>query len=61
MFGDKNAQTTYNIRFSKIAGTPSYASLCTECEECLELCPQHLEIPTLLKDVAEEFDTDMPK
>ncbi len=29
------------------------ADACTECETCLELCPQHLEIPDLLAEVDE--------
>lgn len=35
---------------------PGYASQCMECESCLEKCPQHLDIPSLLKAVAEEFE-----
>lgn len=56
MFGDGNARTSYAVRVGSASGTPAHASLCTECEECLELCPQHLDIPALLKDVAAEFD-----
>jgi len=32
------------------------ASDCIECGQCEHICPQHLEIRRLLKDVAEEFD-----
>ena len=31
------------------------ASLCQECNTCLERCPQHLEIPERLREVAELF------
>ncbi len=31
------------------------ASLCTECEQCLEMCPQGLPIPDLMKDAAAVF------
>ena len=35
---------------------PGFASLCVQCGECLEKCPQHLEIPTLLESVVEDFE-----
>ncbi|ABS55469.1 aldo/keto reductase [Methanoregula boonei 6A8] len=37
-------------------GTPAYASLCVQCGECAEKCPQHLEIPTLLESVVKELE-----
>ncbi|MCQ1535736.1 aldo/keto reductase [Methanosarcina sp. KYL-1] len=33
-----------------------YASLCVQCGECMEKCPQHLKIPELLEAVAEELE-----
>lgn len=38
------------------AGEPKFASQCVKCGKCLEKCPQHLEIPTLLKSVVEELE-----
>jgi predicted aldo/keto reductase-like oxidoreductase len=35
---------------------PGYASRCIQCKECLEKCPQHLNIPELLKIVADKFE-----
>ncbi len=35
---------------------PGYASRCIQCKECLEKCPQHLNIPELLKVVADKFE-----
>ena len=32
------------------------ASDCLECGKCEKICPQHLPIRTLLKDVAKEFE-----
>ncbi len=33
------------------------ASHCEECGQCVELCPQHIAIPTMLKEVAREFES----
>ena len=33
-----------------------YASQCVQCGQCVEKCPQHLDIPSLLEDVAERFE-----
>ncbi len=32
------------------------ASACTECESCMAICTQKLDIPTLLKDVVDTFE-----
>jgi uncharacterized protein len=37
-------------------GKSEYASLCVQCGECAEKCPQHLEIPTLLESVVKELE-----
>ena len=37
-------------------GEPEFASQCVQCGECLEKCPQHLEIPTILESVVEELE-----
>ncbi|OFW57492.1 MAG: aldo/keto reductase [Candidatus Solincola sediminis] len=56
VFAAQDAQLIYTVRNGALAGEPSYASLCTECGTCEDLCPQGLDIPALLKDVAAEFD-----
>jgi predicted aldo/keto reductase-like oxidoreductase len=38
------------------AGEPGLASQCVQCGKCLEKCPQHLEILTILESVAEELE-----
>lgn len=40
-----------------ISGRPAYASLCARCMDCVEKCPQELDIPNLLEEVAGLFET----
>jgi hypothetical protein len=58
VFGDKYvAKAMYLIRLGGVGGaTASHASLCQECGECEEKCPQNLPIPDLLQDVAGYFE-----
>ena len=37
------------------------ASICVQCGKCIEKCPQHLAIPELLKEVAEDLEGFMTK
>ncbi len=37
----------------------SIASDCIECNSCVEKCPQHLDIPGYMKQVAKHFETEM--
>jgi hypothetical protein len=60
MFGNVDgSKFAYAMRMSG-AFTDSepggFASLCTECGQCMEKCPQSLKIPDLLKAVAEELE-----
>jgi predicted aldo/keto reductase-like oxidoreductase len=64
MFGnEEEAKFLYAIRLSgMISGTSGYASQCIQCGECLEKCPQYIEIPDFLEMVAEELeDADLEK
>ncbi|MBN2445940.1 MAG: aldo/keto reductase [Phycisphaerae bacterium] len=59
MFGDESSgKFIYALRASGMmtGGDPGYASQCVQCGECLEKCPQNLEIPQLLAQVAEELE-----
>ncbi len=58
VFGEGlSASLYYAIRLSDISNEePSFASQCTACGKCLEHCPQHLEIPSLLEDVVRDFE-----
>lgn len=48
----------YAARLGGAVGTgePSYASLCVQCRECVDKCPQHIEIPDVLESVVKEFE-----
>ena len=37
-------------------GTPEFASLCVQCRECVDKCPQHIDIPMVLESVVEELE-----
>ena len=60
MFGnEEGAKFAYAIRMSGAftdTEPGGFASLCIECGQCMEKCPQSLEIPDLLKAVAEELE-----
>ena len=60
MFGNAvEAKFSYALSMGgAFSGTPAFASQCVRCEECLEKCPQHIEIPDFLEMVAEEFEDD---
>jgi predicted aldo/keto reductase-like oxidoreductase len=53
----REASFLYVVRAGGIlSGQPAYASLCARCLECIEKCPQGLDIPDLLEQVAREFE-----
>jgi len=39
-----------------LTGKPGYASQCNQCGECLDKCPQQIDIPTYLEKVAAELE-----
>lgn len=46
------------LNYSKLPDV-GIASDCTECETCIEECPQQINIPEILKDVAKTFETEI--
>jgi uncharacterized protein len=48
----------YALRMSGVLSfeEPGFASQCIQCGECLEKCPQHLEITALLESVVKELE-----
>jgi len=57
MFGTKEQSTRHYNFFNSgfFDGIPSFASCCTECGKCEEMCPQRLPIREHLKEVARYF------
>jgi hypothetical protein len=37
-------------------GIPRLHSYALRCRQCVEKCPQHLDIPTILESVVKEFE-----
>jgi hypothetical protein len=61
-FKDKKAKLWYVYQNGGIVTEkPTLASMCVQCEQCLEKCPQHLPIPDLLQDVQEDMEGFMMK
>lgn len=45
------------LNYSKLPDV-GIASDCSQCESCIEECPQQINIPEILKDVAKTFETE---
>jgi uncharacterized protein len=59
MFGARHeAEFTYALRMGGVVvdGTTGFASQCTQCGACLDKCPQHIQIPDVLAEVATELE-----
>jgi len=55
----REARFQYVLRASGVlSGHPAYASLCSQCRDCVEKCPQSLPIPDLLERVVSQFEGD---
>jgi len=58
-FGNQQAPFFYALRMGGVlTGQPNYASLCSQCRDCVQKCPQGLEVPDLLEQVVAEFEGD---
>jgi len=53
---DRAAKFLYLGRHGGLLGATSYAGLCRECGRCEKICPQHLKIPSLMKQVSREME-----
>ncbi len=56
---DRSAKFQYFGRHGGLMGGVSYAGLCRSCGKCEQLCPQHLPIRSLLRDVSREMEGGM--
>jgi len=59
-FGQKQqAAFLYVVRMGGLlTGHPGYASQCSQCGDCVQKCPQSLDVPSLLEQVVSEFEGD---
>ncbi len=56
-FRDRQARLFYLLQNGGImTEKPSLASVCVQCGQCLDKCPQQLPIPDLLEEVAEDME-----
>jgi predicted aldo/keto reductase-like oxidoreductase len=59
LFGQQEmAKFSYILRMSGLLsdGKPKYASQCVQCGECVDKCPQNIQIPDMLAQVAAEME-----
>jgi hypothetical protein len=57
MFGNRREYAFhYLTRLGGVLGDRSYAGLCRNCGKCEKICPQHLPIPTCLKEVSDSME-----
>lgn len=56
--GEERLMVMYAAKLGGIlrGSTQAFASQCSKCGHCVELCPQQLPIPDLLERVAERFE-----
>ena len=57
--GTLQSKVMYHLRVGgKMDGAKlAYASLCKDCGKCVKVCPQHLPIPEVLREVARDYET----
>jgi hypothetical protein len=53
---DRTAKFQYIGRHGGLIGDRSHAGLCRQCGKCAKACPQHLPIPSLMKEVSKEME-----
>lgn len=53
---NQKVKTFYWMQLGGMNDKPSHASLCTACGLCVKKCPQSIDIPNRLKDVAKDLE-----
>ena len=56
--GHDTVKFMYAARAGGAVGTGGgeFASLCVQCGQCLDKCPQHIDIPSVLDSVVEKME-----
>ena len=60
-FKDKSASRMYAFFNGGLVGKPSLASQCVQCGKCVKQCPQGINIPERLEEVANDMEGIMLK
>lgn len=53
----EDSKTAHTTDYDRLTSQYGKASDCIGCGQCTKQCPQHLEIPALLADVAKHFES----
>lgn len=61
LLGGKNLRLRYMQVFGAMSQKPTNASMCKECGKCLPHCPQQINIPRELKNVAKVLEWPLYK